>query len=81
MKVQDMVRHQPGAHVNAPAEPLPWADLDPRVPGHFVVRANEVQRARLKYAALHTAGESMQTFALKAIDEAVAKRLQELGKE
>jgi hypothetical protein len=34
---------------------------------------------QFEYAANHTLGDSMQTFALRALEEAVHRRLKELG--
>ena len=64
--------------VQLPTE-LPWEGTNPRIKIHFGLRIPEPLHKRFEYAANHTLGESMQTFALKALEEAVSKRLSELG--
>lgn len=66
--------------VSAPVpEKMPWEDAHPKVKIHFGLRIPERLHKRFEYAANHTLGASMQTFALTALEEAVEKRLAELG--
>ena len=60
-------------------EPMPWDSCHPKVKIHFGLRLPEKLHKQFEYAANHTMGDSMQTFALRALDEAVHKRLKELG--
>lgn len=60
-------------------EDMPWVDANPRVKIHFGLRMTEVLHHKFEYAANHTLGTSMQTFALIALEEAVDRRLKELG--
>ncbi len=61
------------------ADPLPWLNAHPKVKIHFGLRIPEKLHKQFEYAANHTLGDSMQTFALRALEEAVVKRLKELG--
>ena len=63
----------------AATEPRPWDNCHPKVKIHFGLRMSERLHKQFEYAAAHTLGDSMQTFALRALDEAVHKRLKELG--
>ena len=60
-------------------EDMPWMKANVRVKVHFGLRMTEVLHHKFEYAANHTLGHSMQTFALLALEEAVDKRLKELG--
>lgn len=61
-------------------EEKPWLDANPRIKIHFGLRIPEPLHKKFEYAANHTLGASMQSFALQALEEAVHKRLEELGK-
>lgn len=61
------------------AEPMPWDNAHPKVKIHFGLRLPEKLHKQFEYAANHTMGDSMQSFALRALDEAVHRRLKELG--
>lgn len=67
-----------GLGVEKPAE-LPWLNAHPKVKIHFGLRIPEKLHLQFEYAANHTLGDSMQTFALRALEEAVHTRLKELG--
>lgn len=73
-ELMDKVRQQPGAHTNGPG-----AEGNPRVIVPFVLRLQEPLHLDLKHVAAHTLGESMQSFAVRAIREAVEKRMAELS--
>lgn len=60
-------------------EELPWHKAHPKLKIHFGLRLPEPLHKKFEYAANHTLGESMQSFALKALEEAVDRRLKELG--
>ena len=60
-------------------EPMPWDDAHPKVKIHFGLRMTQKLHKQFEYAANHTLGNSMQTFALRALEEAVHRRLKELG--
>lgn len=60
-------------------EELPWVNANPRVRVHFGLRMSERLHLKFQYAATHTLGHSMQTYALQALEEAVDRRLKELG--
>ena len=61
-------------------ESKPWLAAHPKVKIHFGLRIPEPLHKKFEYAANHTLGASMQSFALQALEEAVHKRLEELGK-
>lgn len=65
-------------HLDVPVE-LPWEAAHPKVKIHFGLRIPEPLHKKFEYAANHTLGDSMQSFALRALEEAVLKRLEELG--
>lgn len=60
-------------------EAMPWDDAHPKVKIHFGLRMTQKLHKQFEYAANHTLGDSMQTFALRALEEAVHRRLKELG--
>jgi len=62
-----------------PKAKLPWDNCHPKVKIHFGLRLPERLHKQFEYAANHTMGDSMQSFALRVLDEAVHKRLKELG--
>ena len=58
---------------------MPWDNCHPKVKIHFGLRMTDRLHKQFEYAANHTLGDSMQSFALRALDDAVHKRLKELG--
>lgn len=70
---------KPAKAASGALAPMPWDDAHPKVKIHFGLRIPEKLHKQFEYAANNTLGDSMQTFALRALDEAVHKRLKELG--
>ena len=61
-------------------EEMPWLDAHPKIRIHFGLRIPEPLHKKFEYVVSHTLGASKHSFALQALEEAVHKRLEELGK-
>lgn len=70
---------KPAKATSGALAPMPWDDAHPKVKIHFGLRMTQKLHKQFEYAANHTLGDSMQTFALRALEEAVHRRLKELG--
>jgi hypothetical protein len=82
--VEEPVKPARAARKAAPApaadEPYPWIAANERVPKHFGLRMPEPEHEKLKWIGERIPG-SMHDFALKAVTEAIAAKLKELGIE